>query len=125
MNKKYQCSSCGKKLAQEEFWMHKANDKEWKNHRDKEYLYHKCKKYCYKNIDWNNINTILDLFQQFDVPYLEKELQRYIDKFGYKRSTLGRYLNLMRLCSYYGFGFKDTEWFLERRKEKEVKAIDE
>ena len=126
MNKKYQCSECNKWLSKEDFWTHKADNREWKNHRDKEYLYHKCKECCYKNIDWNNVNTLLDICQQFDVPYIEQDLQKYIDKYGYQRSSLGRYLNLMRLFSYYGFGFEDTQWVIEIRnqKKKEVKVED-
>lgn len=122
MNKKYQCSECGKQLSKEDFWVHKANNRKWKEHHNKEYLYHKCKECCYKNVDWNNIDTLLDICKQFDVPYIEEDLQKYTDRYGYQRSSLGRYLNLMRLCSYYEFGFEDTQWLIELKNQKiEVK----
>ena len=117
MNKKYQCSECGKLLPQEDFWTHKADDRVWKDHSKREYKYSKCKKCCYKNIDWDDKNTILDFCRQFDVPYLEEELQKYIDRYGHQQS-LSRYLALMRLRGYYGFGFEDTALMEEWRQQR-------
>lgn len=118
MNKKHQCSGCGRLLPQEEFLKHKADNKNWNDHCEKEYLYPKCIKCCYKNLDLNNKNTILDICLQFDVPCLEEELQKLFNRFGYQSSSLTRYLNLMRLKDYYGFGFEDTARIEEWRQQR-------
>lgn len=108
MNKTKQCSVCGKYLPHTEFWSHKADDRIWKHHREREYLFHKCKKCCINALNYNNLDSVLQLLKDFDIPYVEYEWNKSFSRWGKK--AIGRYLSFMKLFSFYGFGFCDSNF---------------
>jgi hypothetical protein len=79
----------------------------WTGHLEKEYLYHKCKQCCVKNIDLNDIKTILPLFKEFNIPYIKKEWEKIYAR--YPCNPIPRYLALMKLCGYYCFSYEDSD----------------
>lgn len=118
---KKRCSCCNRLLPLHLFWKHKSDPPLWHDHSKKEYHYHKCKDCCLKEIDINNINTILPLFKEFNVPYLESEWNRIKTKFP--QNPIPRYLALMRLCGYYNFEFNDSDKLNEIHKQKEKQRM--
>lgn len=118
---KKKCSCCNRLLPLHLFWKHKSDPPLWHDHSKKEYHYHKCKDCCLKEIDINNIDTILPLFKEFNVPYLESEWNRTKTKFP--QNPIPRYLALMRLCGYYNFEFNDSDKLNKIHKQKEKQRM--
>ena len=122
--RKIQCTCCGKRLPEKDFWKHKADPPIWRGHADKEYYVSKCKNCYLSNVNLENMDTIFPILEEFNVPYLESIWKRYCEKWNYNiLQILPRYLNLMRLCSFYEMQYKHSEYFdnLARQNEKRLK----
>lgn len=107
MNKQ-QCVKCQLILPLTEFWTYKASPPTPCN---------KCKT-CYKNeINPHNIKTILPILKEFNMPFIEDEWERIKKRHPDKSSQwLGIYISKMKLCSYRGFEYKDSEWLNSFKK---------
>lgn len=104
-----QCSCCKKWLENNSYWMHKMDPPiKWAGHSEKEYLYHKCKQCCLKDIDSDDIKTILPLFEEFNVPYIKEEWERIHKRYP-DNSSISRYLALMKLRGFYEFQYEDSD----------------
>lgn len=112
------CSCCGNLLEESSYWTHKMDPPiKWKGHLEKEYLYHKCKQCCIKDIDFNNIETILPLFEEFNVPYIKKDWERIYKR--YSNNSIPRYLALMRLCGFYCYEYTDSDWLNQQENKND------
>ena len=72
MNNCKRCSSCDRLKPIESFWRVKTSPPIWKERNKKEKYYHKCKDCCLKDMDINNLNTIIPYFKDFNIPYIEE-----------------------------------------------------
>lgn len=69
-----------------------------------------CKDCLYSNLNDEDINTILPLMEEFDIPYIKNAWQRLLNnKKPNVSSIFGKYLALMKLCTYRGYTYKDTD----------------
>ena len=115
------CSCCGDLLEESSYWTHKMDPPiRWEGHLKKEYLYHKCKQCCIKDIDFNNIETILPLFEEFNVPYIKKDWERIYKK--YSNNSIPRYLALMKLCGFFCYEYIDSDWLNQQENIDEAIA---
>ena len=77
----------------------------------------KISKYC-KECNKKNIEHIQDKFElndyilniceQIDMPFIKKDWDKIMNKCKTPQDTIGRYIALMRLCSYQNYKFKDS-----------------
>lgn len=85
--------------------------------RNNSYLPHK-REDILRMIDINNPATFLPILQMLDYPYLEEEWQLCISYAKCPEGVLPRYINLMRLKGYIGYGFADGDDINTMRQEK-------
>ena len=80
-----------------------------------------CKSCVTFGIDHKDPSTFLHVMKAVDVPYIEEEwnnlYERYKDRITSSTSIMGRYLSKMKLCSFKGYRFSDTEWLNKKRGE--------
>lgn len=98
------------------FWKKKTNPPVRTGYLKLEQFDDKCKDCYLATVDNSDPKTFLPILQHFNVPYIEKEWE-YTREYAENRpgSVLGRYLSKMKLCAYYGFEFKDSDHFNQKR----------
>ena len=78
-----------------------------------------CKDCLYSNIKDENIETLLPLMQEFDIPYIEDVWRRLLNNKSIAApSIFGKYLATMKLYSYSSFGYNDS--YLFNNKESDL-----
>ena len=92
-------------------------DKRYYKKRDGSYYLKKTKQEILKSIDINDLNTFLPYLKDMDYPYIEKEWNFKVKRYGEEDGNIfGRYIATMRFCVYRKFTYKDS--FLFNRKEE-------
>ena len=116
-NEMYYCEKCHKTMRASEFYS--SNNLE-KYPNDGKFTM--CKKCLTMHVDNWNPDTYLWILQEADVPYVPKEWQGLMDKYGRDRSKLtgmtilGRYLSKMKLKQYKEYRWKDNDYLEEKAK---------
>lgn len=109
-NETVYCNKCHKTLKRGEFYLSNNLEK----YPDGG-LIPICKKCLTMHIDNWNPKTFLPLLQEVDVPYVPKEWNTLLERYGQDRKKVtgttifGRYLSKMKLKQYNQFRWKDTE----------------
>lgn len=85
--------------------------KEYFIQRNNTFYTKKTKEQIFKSIDFQNPTSFLPILKEMDYPYIEREWNKYLRKYGPKANILGRYIALMRLKSYSDFAWEDSELF--------------
>lgn len=94
-HKEYQCTQCHHYYPINKFFK-KRNGQ----------FYLLCKNCIYNNIDETNINDILLVLKELDIPFIYNAWEQYNNC---PPHHLGRYISLMNLANYRGFRFIDSE----------------
>ena len=87
-----------------------------------------CKKCLTMHIDNWNPETFTPILKEIDVPYIPKEWNSLLAKYGQDKrkvtgmTILGRYLSKMKLKQYNQYRWKDTE-FLQELADKELREV--
>ena len=119
MAESYYCEKCGKTMNPESFYTSNNLEK----YPDGGKL-HECKKCLTMHVDNWNPDTYLWILQEIDVPWVPKEWNSLLAKYGQDKakltglSILGRYLSKMKLKQYREFRWKDTEFLQELENQK-------
>ena len=103
MNKK-RCKKCNQMLPLESFWKYKKPGTRFLINKAFIY-YHTCKVCCLAAIEPNNIETILPILKEMNIPYYESIYEQYLNN----SNPLGKYLARMRLGNLYDLEYSDTE----------------
>lgn len=115
---KLECEVCHRVLKKINFYQTRNYDK-----YPDGYL-HKCKKCLTVTVNNWKPSTFLHILQEIDVPYIPKEWNSLLNKYGLdpRKTTgttiLGRYLSKMKLRQYDGEKFKDTEKYIRDDNEQ-------
>ena len=119
MAESYYCEKCGKTMNPESFYTSNNLEK----YPDGGKL-HECKKCLTMHVDNWNPDSYLWILQEIDVPWVPKEWNSLLAKYGQDKakltglSILGRYLSKMKLKQYRDFRWKDTEFLQELENQK-------
>ena len=119
-DKKYYCEKCNKTMRADKFYTSNNLEKYPNDGR-----LNQCKECITMHIDNFNPDTYLWLLQEIDVPYVPKEWNKLLGKFGKDKSKLsgttifGRYLSVMKLKQYKDYRWKDNA-FLEELENAEI-----
>lgn len=123
-NEMYYCEKCHKTMRASEFYS--SNNLE-KYPNDGKFTM--CKKCLTMHVDNWNPETYLWILQEADVPYVPKEWQGLMDKYGRDKSKLtgmtilGRYLSKMKLKQYKEYRWKDNDYLEEKAKSEIEQAM--
>lgn len=123
-NEMYYCEKCHKTMRASEFYS--SNNLE-KYPNDGKFTM--CKKCLTMHVDNWNPDTYLWILQEADVPYVPKEWQGLMDKYGRDKSKLtgmtilGRYLSKMKLKQYKEYRWKDNDYLEEKAKAEIEQAM--
>lgn len=85
-----------------------------------------CKKCLTMHVDNWDPETFLPILEAVDVPYVPKQWNKLLERYGQDRSKvtgmtiLGRYLATMKIVQYQKYRWKDTE-FLQQLADKELR----
>lgn len=77
--------------------------------RNGTYYLDKTKEEILASIDVNQPKTFLCYLEAMDYPYYKKEWERLIENCKNPSTIFGKYISIMRLASYKGFSFKDSD----------------
>ena len=110
MQTKY-CKICNRTLPITSFWKYKKPGTRFLINREFVY-YHTCKNCCLAVINPNNIETILPILEEMNIPYYKSIYDQYIDS----TNPMGKYLSRMRLGNLYDLEYKDTQYLNEEKK---------
>ena len=117
---KLTCIECGQTLPETDFWEVRIGRNEHKK-------FDKCKQCCLKSINIYDYKSIIPLLEELNFPYIQEELsviyQRCWDKDPSCRTIISRYLSKMKLMSFRGYTFEDSDMLNEinelRKKDME------
>lgn len=110
INKTYYCKVCGRTMDTDQFYTSNRLDK-YPN--DGKLL--ECKKCITRHVDNWDPKTYLWILEEINVPYIQEEWDRLLNRYGTdpKKLTgmtiLGRYLSKMKLNQYKDYTWEDTE----------------
>lgn len=113
-DKRYYCEKCNKTMRADKFYT--SNNLEKYPNEGK---MGKCKECMTMHVDNFNPDTFLWILQEIDVPYVPKEWNKLLAKFGKDKSKLtgmtilGRYLSAMKLKQYKDYRWKDNDFIQE------------
>ena len=98
-----ECKICHQDLPEDAFWKYKKPNTKFLI--NKEFiLYHTCKSCCLKEINPYDIETVLPLLKEMNIPYYKEIYDQYLNM----SNPLGRYLSRMRLGNLYDLEYEDT-----------------
>lgn len=110
INKTYYCKTCGRTMDGDQFYASNRLDRYPDDGKLPE-----CKKCITRHVDNWNPRTYLWILEEIDVPYIEDEWNKLLEKYGKDRTKitgmtiLGRYLSKMKLNQYNMYKWEDTE----------------
>ena len=113
-DKRYYCEKCNKTMRADKFYT--SNNLEKYPNEGK---MGQCKECMTMHVDNFNPDTFLWILQEIDVPYVPKEWNKLLAKFGKDKSKLtgmtilGRYLSAMKLKQYKDYRWKDNDFIQE------------
>lgn len=118
------CEKCGKTMDEKEFY---------KSRRVEKYppdgTLNICKKCLTMHVDNWDPETYKEILKEIDVPYIKKEWDGLLEKYGQDASKvtgmtiLGRYLSKMKLVQYKKYTWNDTEQLAEKAKQETIAAM--
>ena len=106
----YYCKTCGRTMDANQFYISRRVDR-----YPPDGHFHECKKCLTRHVNNDDPSTYLWILQEADVPYIEFEWQRLLDRYGKDRSKLtgttilGRYLAKMKLNQYKEYHWDDNQ----------------
>lgn len=103
MNKTQKCKVCEQELPKNNFWKYKKPQTKFSVNKELIY-YHTCIKCCLEKINPYDIETVLPLLEEMNIPYYKEIYSNYLNM----SNPLGRYLSRMRLGNLYDLEYKDT-----------------
>lgn len=115
----YYCEKCHKTMDEKQFYTSNNLEKYPDNGK-----LHQCKKCITMHVDNWNADTYLWILKEIDVPYIPKEWDDLLLKYGKDKtkltgmSILGRYLSKMKLKQYKDYRWDDTEHLQEVANKK-------
>lgn len=112
---KKKCLDCGKSKSLTEFYMSRSNFSK-DNHVDY------CKACLTKNLNCEEIETVLNVLRIMDYPFIEEEWNSTFEKYG-KDTTFGNYLRKVGLKQWKDKHYSDSIFLSD--KEKKVSNIEE
>lgn len=101
INKTYYCKTCGRTMDGDQFYASNRLDRYPDDGKLPE-----CKKCITRHVDNWNPRTYLWILEEIDVPYIEDEWNKLLERYGKDRTKitgmtiLGRYLSKMKLNQY-------------------------
>lgn len=110
LNKTYYCKTCGRTMDGDQFYASNRLDRYPDDGKLPE-----CKKCITRHVDNWNPRTYLWILEEIDVPYIEDEWNKLLERYGKDRTKitgmtiLGRYLSKMKLNQYNMYKWEDTE----------------
>lgn len=110
INKTYYCKTCGRTMDGDQFYASNRLDRYPDDGKLPE-----CKKCITRHVDNWNPRTYLWILEEIDVPYIEDEWNKLLERYGTDRTKitgmtiLGRYLSKMKLNQYNMYKWEDTE----------------
>lgn len=110
INKTYYCKTCGRTMDGDQFYSSNRLDRYSDDGKLPE-----CKKCITRHVDNWNPRTYLWILEEIDVPYIEDEWNKLLERYGKDRTKitgmtiLGRYLSKMKLNQYNMYKWEDTE----------------
>lgn len=110
INKTYYCKICGRTMDGDQFYASNRLDRYPDDGKLPE-----CKKCITRHVDNWNPRTYLWILEEIDVPYIEDEWNKLLERYGKDRTKitgmtiLGRYLSKMKLNQYNMYKWEDTE----------------
>ena len=110
INKTYYCKTCGRTMDGDQFY---ASNRLVRYPDDGKLP--ECKKCITRHVDNWNPRTYLWILEEIDVPYIEDEWNKLLERYGKDRTKitgmtiLGRYLSKMKLNQYNMYKWEDTE----------------
>lgn len=110
INKTYYCKTCGRTMDKDQFYASNRLDRYPDDGKLPE-----CKKCITRHVDNWNPRTYLWILEEIDVPYIEDEWNKLLERYGTDRTKitgmtiLGRYLSKMKLNQYNMYKWEDTE----------------
>ena len=115
----YYCEKCHKTMDEKQFYTSNNLEKYPDNGK-----LHQCKKCITMHVDNWRADTYLWILKEIDVPYIPKEWDDLLLKYGKDKtkltgmSILGRYLSKMKLKQYKDYRWDDTEHLQETANKK-------
>lgn len=106
-----QCKICNKVLPLNSFWKYKKPGTRFLINK-KFIHYHTCKNCCNMIINPKDIETVLPILKEMNIPYYKRIYDQYLDY----SNSLGKYLSRMRLGNLYDLEYKDTEFLNKEYK---------
>lgn len=110
INKTYYCKTCGRTMNGDQFYSSRRLDRYPDDGKLTE-----CKKCTTRHVDNWNPKTYCWILEEVDVPYIEDEWNRLLERYGTDKTKitgmtiLGRYLAKMQLNQYNMLHWADTE----------------
>lgn len=110
INKTYYCKVCGRTMDGDQFYASNRLDRYPDDGKLPE-----CKKCITRHVDNWNPKTYMWILEEIDVPYIEDEWNKLLERYGKDRTKitgmtiLGRYLSKMKLNQYNMYKWEDTE----------------
>jgi hypothetical protein len=101
---KIKCACCRRKRLPENFWLYKKPGTKFLYNK-KFIHYHTCRDCCLNKINPHDVNTLLPLLQEMNIPYFKDIYEEYLNS----SNPVGKYLARMRLGNLYDLEYKDTE----------------
>ena len=102
---KIKCSCCERERSPEYFWLYKKPGTKFLYNKEFVY-YHTCRDCCLYKINPYDVNTILPILEEMNIPYFKCIYDEYLLK---SPNPFGRYLARMRLGNLYDLEYSDTE----------------
>lgn len=97
------CTRCGETYPKEKQHMHF-----YSSHNNTTEL-NVCKQ-CIKDLlDVNNISEVLLVLKALDIPFIKREWNMLINRYGKNSNIIGRYIAKMNLRGYRDFTYEDSE----------------
>lgn len=70
-----------------------------------------CKQCVQDLLDVNNISEVLLVLKALDIPFIEREWNMLINRYGKNSNIIGRYIAKMKLRGYRDFTYEDSKIF--------------
>lgn len=118
------CEKCGKTMDEKEFYKSKNIEK-----YPPDGTMNICKKCLTMHVDNWDTETYKWILQEIDVPYIKKEWDALLEKYGQDptkitgMTILGRYLSKMKLKQFKDLTWEDTERLEEKARQEAIAAM--